>query len=95
MGIGRFAGASTVAQRQSECGRRNRQNARQPPLPIGVCYAFGVYLMLILLVDFSELFARNYLMKQSFRFLLSRLIVTVTRLGFLQSGFLVVTKENC
>ena len=30
MGIWRFAGAFTVAQRQSECGRKTLQIARQP-----------------------------------------------------------------
>ena len=31
MGIWRFAGAFTVAERQSECGSKNLQNALQPP----------------------------------------------------------------
>ena len=39
MGIWRFAGAFTVAQRQSECGSKNLRNARQPPMDIGVCYS--------------------------------------------------------
>ena len=49
MGIWRFAGAFTVAQRQSECGSKTCRMHVSQPMTIGVCYAFVLFLLFGLL----------------------------------------------
>jgi len=47
MGIWRFAGAFAVAERQSECGRKNPLNALQPPTAHRRVLGVGIFLFAI------------------------------------------------
>jgi hypothetical protein len=55
MGIWRFAGAFAVVKRQSECGSKTAGMHVNQPMNIGVCYAFGVWLYILLFSHFIDI----------------------------------------